>query len=432
MSTIAGVSAWEMLDSRGNPTVEVEVRLSNGATGRSLAPSGASTGSHEMVELRDGDSSRFGGRGVLTAIASVEHEIGPAVSGLQAEDQASVDTRLIELDGTPDLSRLGGNAIVAVSLATAHAAAADAGLPLYRHLSQGRDISLPVPMFNVLNGGRHARDSTDVQEFMVVPAGVSTLSEAVRAGAEVYHALGEILETRGLNTNVGDEGGFAPSLDSNQDALDLLVAAIESAGYRPGEDCFLALDVAAQELRAKNGAYVLEREGRTLSSDELTALYSSWVDAYPIVSIEDGLGEDDWEGWTDLAEKLGDRVQLVGDDIFTTNPGRIVRGIESGAANSVLIKLNQIGTVTGSRDAIQTARVAGWTTVISHRSGETEDTTIADLAVGAASGQIKSGAPARGERTAKYNRLMRIERELGSDAVFAGLGPYAKRLGGTT
>ena len=432
MSTIAGVSAWEMLDSRGTPTVEVEVRLSNGATGRSLAPSGASTGSHEMAELRDGDSSRFGGRGVLNAVAAVEKEIGPALTGLHGGDQALVDTRLIELDGTPGLSRLGGNAVVAVSLAIAHAAAASDGAPLYRHLSQGREVEMPVPMFNVLNGGRHARDSTDVQEFMVVPAGVSTLSEAVRAGAEVYRALGEILKTRGLNTNVGDEGGFAPSLASNQDALDLLIAAIESAGYRPGEECFLALDVAAQELRAEDGTYALPREGRTFSTEGLIELYLGWTEDYPIVSIEDGLGEDDWEGWTALTARLGERVQLVGDDLFTTNPARIARGIERGAANSVLIKLNQIGTVNGTREAIETARAAGWTTVISHRSGETEDTTIADLAVGAAAGQIKSGAPARGERTAKYNRLMRIERELGDDATFAGLGPYERRLGSTT
>jgi enolase len=423
-ATIDGIYGREVLDSRGNPTVEAEVRLSDGAFGRAMVPSGASTGKHEAVELRDGDSSRFGGRGVLTAVGNVNGKIAQALKGVSPFDQAGLDRRLRELDGTADKSALGANAILSVSLAAAHAAAASQGVPLYRHLAQRDSYTLPVPMFNILNGGRHASNSTDVQEFMVAPVGVPTFAAALRAGAEIYHFLGRLVRERGLNTNVGDEGGFAPSLPSNRDALELVVAAIEGAGYKPGEDCFIALDVAASEF-FEDGVYRLEREGVVLTSQELSGYYADWVGSYPIVSIEDGLAEDDWDGWRLLAGRLGSRVQLVGDDLYTTNTERIKKGIELEAANGVLIKPNQIGSLTETLEAVAMTGDAGWGAIISHRSGETEDTTIADLAVAWNVGQIKTGAPARSERVAKYNRLLRIEAELGANSRYAGRSPYA-------
>ncbi|MBI2871630.1 MAG: phosphopyruvate hydratase [Chloroflexi bacterium] len=431
MQAILSVRGREVLDSRGNPTLEVEVALEGGVTATAAVPSGASTGAHEAVELRDGDPARFGGKGVLKAVAHVHRRIGPAVVGLSPFDQEALDRRLIQLDGTPNKSNLGANAILGVSLAVAHAAAHARGLPLYRYLApQGEGNLLPTPMFNVLNGGRHAQDSTDIQEFMVVPAGLPTFAEALRCGAEVYHALGRVLRSKGLSTNVGDEGGYAPSLRSNAEALELLLAGIEAAGYRAGHHCFLALDVAASEL-FKDGKYVLAREGRSLDSAQMVDYYSQLLDRYPIISIEDGLAEDDWEGWSLLCQRLGDRVQLVGDDLFTTNRVRIAQGIAQKAANAVLIKLNQIGTLTETLDAMGLARDAGWGTVISHRSGETEDTTIADLAVATGAGQIKTGAPCRSERVAKYNRLLRIEAELGERARYAGMQPYSMlRRGG--
>jgi enolase len=419
------VHAREILDSRGNPTLEVEVALEGGAQGCAAVPSGASTGVHEALELRDGDSKRYGGKGVLKAVGHVNGEIGSAVKGLPADDQAGLDRRLIDLDGTPSKSRLGANAILGVSLAAAHAAAAARGEPLYRYLgglaapSGGEANLLPAPMCNILNGGKHAEGSTDFQEFMVMPLGASTFSEALRMAAEVYQALGKLIKARGLPTTVGDEGGFAPPGLANDEAIALVTSAIEAAGYRPGEDLSVALDPAASEL-FEDGTYRLEREGRTLSSGELVALWKDWRDRYPIVSLEDGMAEDDWEGWTALVEHIGDRTQIVGDDLLVTNVERIERGIREKAANSVLIKLNQIGTLTETLAAIDTARRAGWTAVISHRSGETEDTTIADLAVATGAGQIKTGAPARSERTAKYNRLLRIEEELGASSAYAG------------
>jgi enolase len=425
---IARVHAREVLDSRGNPTVEVEVALEGGALGRAAVPSGASTGAHEALELRDGDPARYGGKGVLQAVANVNGEIAGAVRGLRADDQAALDRRLIELDGTADKSRLGANAILGVSLAVAHAAAAGHGGPLYRYLTPGGAPGpLPVPMCNILNGGKHAEGSTDFQEFMVMPLGAPSFAEALRWAAEVYHALGRLIRDRGLPTTVGDEGGFAPPGLSNVEAIELVTKAIEAAGYRLGEDVAIALDPATSELftdasagLSAGGAYRLEREGRTLSSAELAALWERWRAKYPIVSIEDGMAEDDWAGWRLLTERLGATTQLVGDDVFVTNVERIERGIRERAANAVLIKPNQIGTLTETLAAIAAARKAGWNAVISNRSGETEDTTIADLAVATGVGQIKTGAPARGERTAKYNRLLRIEEELGAAARYAG------------
>ena len=424
MTTIRRIHAREILDSRGNPTVEVTVQLDDGAVGTAAVPSGASTGAHEAVELRDGDKARYGGKGVLKAIENVNNRIALALTGLSPYDQEALDHRLRDLDGTSNKAHLGANAILGVSLAIAHATARSQGLPLYRYLGKGKqEFILPVPMFNILNGGRHAANSTDIQEFMVVPAGLPTFREALRCGAEVYQALKSVLQQRGYSTNVGDEGGFAPSLPSNRDALDLVLEAIEKAGYRPGFDCFLALDPAASEFY-RDGVYVLEREGARLSSAEMVALWARWVEDFPIISIEDGLAEDDWKGWSLLMKRLGDRVQIVGDDLYTTNPERIRRGIESRTSNALLVKLNQIGTLTETLEAIRTAKEAGWGTVISHRSGETEDTTIADLAVATAAGQIKSGAPARSERVAKYNRLLRIEEELGPTARYAGRGAF--------
>lgn len=425
MSTISRVLAREVLDSRGTPTVEVDVILADGALGRALVPSGASTGSNEALELRDGDA-RFGGLGVMKAVANVHREIAPAIVGLSALEQQSVDETLICLDGTPDKSRLGGNAMVGVSIATARAAAASSRVPLYRYLSDDEPLTLPVPMFNILNGGRHAEDSTDFQEFMVVPAGFDTFREALRAGAEVYQSMKRLMRERGFGTTVGDEGGFAPGGITNRDAVGLVTDAIEGAGYIPGEHCFVALDVAASEFVQDDGTYLLQSEGLAITSEGLIDTYEAWLSDYPIISIEDGMGEADWDGWTAMTERLGDRVSLVGDDLYTTNPALIRRGIEIGASNSVLIKLNQIGTVTETLEAIRISRQTGWGTIISHRSGETEDTTVADLAVGTAAGQIKAGAPARGERTAKYNRLLRIEEELGTGAEFAGRSVYSR------
>ena len=400
--------------------MEVTVRLESGAWGTAAVPSGASTGAHEAVELRDGDPARYGGKGVLKAVTNVNNRIALALTGLSPFDQEGLDHRLRDLDGTPNKADLGANAVLGVSLAVARAAAMSRGVSLYRYLaSDERQPTLPVPMLNILNGGQHAHNSTDIQEFMVVPVGLPSFREALRCGSEVYHALNRLLQQRGLSTNVGDEGGFAPSLPSNRDALELVTAAIEAAGYRPGVDCFLALDAAATEFY-RDGAYLLEREGARLSSAEMVYLLATWTDEYPILSIEDGLAEDDWEGWGLLMGRLGSRVQIVGDDIYTTNPERIQRGIDSGSSNALLVKLNQIGTLTETLAAVALAQEAGWRTVISHRSGETEDTTIADLAVSTAAGQVKAGAPARSERVAKYNRLLRIEEELGKEAAYAG------------
>jgi enolase len=424
---IVYVDAREILDSRGNPTVEVDVVLEDGSVGRAAVPSGASTGAHEAVELRDGDKHRFGGKGVLTAVANVVDTIAPALEGEDAADQAAIDAALIAIDGTPNKGNLGANAILGVSLACAHAAAAAHDLPLYRYLGGVGATTLPVPFFNILNGGKHAVDSTDFQEFMIAPVGVATYAEALRAGAEVFAALRGILHDGGFAVGQGDEGGFAPSLPSNEAAVEVILRAIEKAGYRPGEEVALALDPATSSIlvdgtgtEGVTGQYRLEREGRTLDSGELIDLWAAWIDKYPIVSLEDGLAEDDWAGWRELTARLGARVQLVGDDNFVTNPEFIARGIAERSANSVLIKLNQIGTLTETIAAIDLARRAGWTAMVSHRSGETEDTTIADFVVAMGTAQIKSGAPSRSERVAKYNRLLRIEDELGDTARYLG------------
>ena len=433
MSTgIDFIDAREILDSRGNPTVEVDVVLDDGSIGRAAVPSGASTGLFEAVELRDGDKSRFGGKGVLTAVANVTDIIGPEMLGLDASDQAGIDAALIELDGTPNKGALGANAVLGVSLACAHAAAASYDLPLYRYLGGVGARTMPVPFFNILNGGKHAQASTDFQEFMVAPIGMDTFSEALRAGAEIFAALRGILIDDGHATGQGDEGGFAPSLATNEAAVEVILRAIEKAGYRPGEDIALALDPATSSILVEGtgvegvtGRYRLEREGRTLDSGELIDLWERWIAAYPIVSLEDGLGEEDWAGWRELNARLGSKVQLVGDDILVTNPSFIARGIAEDAMNSVLIKLNQIGTVSETIDAIDLARSAGWTAMVSHRSGETEDTTIADFVVAMGTGQIKTGAPSRSERVAKYNRLLRIEGELGDGARYPGRSALA-------
>ena len=416
---IVSVRARQILDSRANPTIEVEVELIDGSVGKAAVPSGASTGAHEAHELRDGDPQRFRGKGVLKAIGHVQGQIAEAVIGLSALDQAVVDRALIELDGTLNKSRLGANAVLGVSLAVAHAAAGSQGLPLYRYLGGPLARLLPVPFFNILNGGKHAADSTDFQEFMVVPVGAQTFAQALEMGAEVYQALKKVLADKGLSTNVGDEGGFAPSLGSNSEAVELILSAIAAAGYRAGDEVAIALDPAASEF-FQDGQYVLSREGRTLSAEEMVAHWEDWASRYPIVSIEDGMAEDDWAGWWQLSTRLGRQVQIVGDDLFVTNTERLAKGIREGAANAILIKPNQIGTLTETVAAIEMAHRAGWAAMISHRSGETEDTTIADLAVAAGTGQIKSGAPARGERVAKYNRLLRIEEELGAAARYAG------------
>jgi len=422
LSTITDVRAREILDSRGNPTIEVEVKLSDGTTGRAAVPSGASTGKYEALELRDG-GSRFNGLGVLGAVKNVNKDIAAVIIGLSSTNQEVIDRKLTELDGTSDKSRLGANAILGTSLAVAHAAANLTNTSLYHYLGESDTYTLPVPMMNILNGGRHAADSTDFQEFMVVPAGVNYFCHALQMGTEVYHSLKKVLKDKALNTSVGDEGGFAPSLPSNKQAVEVILLAIEKAGYKPGKDCFIALDPAASEFY-ENGKYVLSREGTSLSTQEMVDYYVKWVSDYPIISIEDGMAEDDWEGWQLLTRKLGNNIQLVGDDLYTTNVNRLSKGMELKASNSILIKLNQIGTLTETIAAIQMAQQAGWTAVVSHRSGETEDTTIADLAVGLNTGQIKTGAPCRSERTAKYNRLLRIEEELGSRAIFPGMQAF--------
>ena len=418
MTKLVGLSALEVLDSRGNPTIAVTAHTENG-DGRAIVPSGASTGVHEAVELRDGDPKRYGGKGVLKAVANVESEIARRVKGFDVDDQAALDHALIDLDGTPNKARLGANAILGVSLAVAHAAANAKRVPLYRHLGGAQASLLPLPMANILNGGAHADTSVDLQEFMVCPVGPTTFADGIRAVSEVYHALKAVLKSRGLATGVGDEGGFAPSLDSNEDALKLIVEGIRKAGYEPGKDVAIALDPASSEFY-KDGSYVLKGEGRTLDGSSLQELYAQWISRYPIVSIEDGMAEDDWQGWKQLTDSVGSRVQLVGDDLFVTNVDRLRQGIDRGVANSILIKVNQIGTLTETLDAIEMARNAGYSAVMSHRSGETEDTTIADLAVATGVGMIKTGAPARSDRVAKYNRLLAIEAELGEAAVYAG------------
>jgi len=419
MPVIVDMVAREILDSRGNPTLEVDVYLDDDSMGRAAVPSGASTGSFEAVELRDGDPGRFQGKGVRQAVNNVNTIIAEEICGFEATDQAGIDRALIDLDGTENKSRLGANAIVGVSLAVAKAAAASLGVPLYRYLGGLFARELPVPFMNILNGGKHADNNLDIQEFMIVPIGTNSFAEALRAGVEVYHRLKEVLKKRGLSATVGDEGGFAPHLEGHRQALDLLLEAIEKAGYHPGEEIALALDAAASEFY-RDGRYVLAGEDRSLTADEMIAFYEELVGQYPIVSLEDGLAEEDWEGWRELTRRLGSKVQLVGDDLFVTNTARLQRGIDTGVANAILIKVNQIGTVTETLDAITMARRAGYRAVISHRSGETEDSFIADLAVATGVGQIKTGAPARSERVAKYNRLLRIEEELNASAVYAG------------
>ena len=424
MSTIISVHAREILDSRGNPTLEADVTLASGAAGRAAVPSGASTGEHEAVELRDGDQKRFGGKGVLEAVKNVNELIGPRLEGLAAEDQMAVDYAMLDLDGTPNKSHLGANAILAVSLAAARAAAQDAGLPLYRYLGGPVAHVLPVPMMNILNGGAHASNTIDAQEFMVVPIGADTFPEGLRIGVEVFHALKKVLAKRGLATAVGDEGGFAPNLPHDEAALEAVVSAIEAAGYEPGKDVAIAIDIAASEL-AQDGQYVFKKSGGgKKSADEMIALYKGWIDRYPIVSIEDGLAEDDWAGWAKLTEALSERVQLVGDDIFCTNADLLARGIEEGVANAILIKVNQIGTLTETLQCVELARSNGYGAVISHRSGETEDTFIADLSVASGVGQIKTGSASRTDRVAKYNQLLRIAEELGDVASYPGRELY--------
>lgn len=423
MTIISDVYAREVLDSRGNPTVEVEVYLESGAIGRAIVPSGASTGVHEAVELRDDDKSRYLGKGVLKAVKNVNEIIAPEVIGLDALDQIAIDKLMITLDGTPNKGKLGANAILAVSMAVARAAAEALAVPLYTYLGGFNAKQLPVPMMNIVNGGAHADNNVDVQEFMVLPVGAPTFKEALRMGAEIFHNLKSVLKGKGLNTAVGDEGGFAPNFTSNEDALSSIIEAIEKAGYKPGEDVLLGMDVASTEF-FKDGKYVLEGEGKSFTPAEFVDLLASWVDKYPIVTIEDGCSEDDWEGWKLLTEKLGDKIQLVGDDLFVTNTERLEKGIKEGIGNSILIKVNQIGTLTETFDAIEMAKRAGYTAVISHRSGESEDSTIADIAVATNAGQIKTGAPSRTDRVAKYNQLLRIEDELGELAQYHGLKSF--------
>jgi enolase 1/2/3 len=422
VSEIKDVHARQVLDSRGNPTVEVELTLASGAAGRAAVPSGASTGEFEAVELRDGGDA-YAGKGVTRAVANVNGELAGAVAGLDAHDQEGLDRRMIELDGTPNKGRLGANAILGISLAAAKAAAAEEGMTLWRYLGGEAAHVLPVPMMNVLNGGAHADNRVDFQEFMVVPVGAASFSEALRAGTEVFHALKRTLHDRGLATLVGDEGGFAPDLESNEAGLQMLIEGIEAAGYRPGDDLAIALDPATSEV-FENGSYVLEHEGRTLSPAEMADYWAGIAERYPVVSIEDGMDEEDWDGWKQLTDRVGERVQLVGDDLFVTNSERLRRGIATGVANSILVKVNQIGTLTETLDAVRTAREAGYTAVMSHRSGETEDTTIADLAVATGCGQIKTGAPSRSDRVAKYNQLLRIEEALGADATYPGRSAF--------
>jgi enolase len=426
MSNIIDIHAREIIDSRGNPTVEAEVVLSSGATARAAVPSGASTGEHEAVELRDGDAKRYGGKGVLDAVRNVNEVIGPRLEGFDAYDQVGVDDEMLDLDGSENKSNLGANAILAVSLAVARAAAKDQGVPLYRYLGGVMAHVLPVPMMNVLNGGAHASNNVDCQEFMIVPVGAENFPDGLRMGVEVFHALKKVLGKQGLSTAVGDEGGFAPNLSSNEAALEALMAAVSDAGFEPGEDVVFALDVAASELFS-NGTYVFKKGGGAKkSADEMVRLYEGWCDRYPIVSIEDGLAEDDWEGWSNLTKHLGDRIQLVGDDLFVTNIERLAKGIEEGIANAILIKLNQIGTLTETMSAIEVAKRAGYGNIISHRSGETEDAFIADLAVATGVGQIKTGSASRSDRVAKYNQLLRIAEELGETGTYPGRSLYSR------
>ncbi|MBP2633918.1 MAG: enolase [Firmicutes bacterium] len=423
MSIINEVFAREIMDSRGNPTVEVEVYLEDGSMGRAAVPSGASTGMYEAVELRDGDKSRYLGKGVLKAVANVNDIIAPEIIGMDAVDQIGIDAFLCELDGTPNKAKLGANATLGVSMAVAKAAAESVGLSLYQYLGGFNAKELPVPMMNILNGGEHADNNVDIQEFMIMPVGASSFAEALRMGAEIYHNLKAVLKARGLNTAIGDEGGFAPNLTSNEDALGAIVEAIEKAGYKPGEQVKLALDVASSEMYS-DGKYNFKGEGVVRTSDEMIEFYEQLVAKYPIISIEDGLDENDWEGWKKLTDRLGKKIQLVGDDLFVTNPKRLADGIAKGVANSILVKVNQIGTVTESFDAMEMAKRAGYTCVVSHRSGETEDATIADIAVAANAGQIKTGAPTRSDRIAKYNQLLRIEQELASVAQYKGVDTF--------
>ena len=421
---IADIVAREILDSRGNPTVEADVILASGIVGRAAVPSGASTGEHEAIELRDNDKERYGGKGVQMAVQNITETIAPALAGADATEQMSIDAALIELDGTPNKGNLGANAILAVSMASARAAAQELGVPLWRYLGGPISRVMPVPMMNILNGGAHATNTVDLQEYMVVPVGAESFSEAVRMGAEVFHALKKVLVKRKLSTGVGDEGGFAPDLKSDEEAITVVLEAIEAAGYQPGQQIALALDSAASEL-FKDGKYTFKKSGAgTRDAGGMVELYTSWIDKYPIVSIEDGLAEDDWDGWKQLTEAIGDRCQLVGDDLFVTNTERLARGIEEGVANSILIKVNQIGTLTETLEAIEMARGAGYLSVISHRSGETEDTFIADLAVGTSAGQIKTGSASRTDRVAKYNQLLRIEEQLGGAAEYPGGAIY--------
>lgn len=423
MSAIKTIRAREVLDSRGNPTVEVDVTLENGAFGRAIVPSGASTGEHEAVELRDGDKKRFGGKGVLKAVAAVNDTLGPKLVGMSAFDQKRIDEAMIEIDGTPNKGRLGANAILGISMAVAHAAAASVNLPLYAYLGGAHAHLLPVPMMNIMNGGKHALGSTDFQEFMVMPVGASTFAEAVRWGAEIYQALKKVLHDRGFATNVGDEGGFAPSLGSNQAALDVIMEAIDKAGYKAGEQIFIALDPAVSELY-RDGRYHLDIEGRVLTSDEMVEFWVDWCNRYPIISLEDGLGENDWEAWSKLVARVGHKTQIVGDDLLVTNVEKVKRAIKEKAATSLLFKVNQIGSLTEALAAAQLAQRHNMTVVTSHRSGETEDTTISDLAVAMNAGQLKTGAPARSDRVAKYNQLIRIEEQLGSAAKYAGKSAF--------
>lgn len=423
MARIVDVKAREVLDSRGNPTVEAEVYLASGVVGSAMVPSGASTGEREAIELRDGDKSRYLGKGVLNAVKYVNTEIREAVIGMDASNQAALDQKMIELDGTASKGRLGANAILGVSMAAARAAAEEAGVPLYKYLNTTGEFIMPVPMMNIINGGSHADNSVDLQEFMILPVGAPTFREAIRYGAEVFHNLAKVLKSRGLATTVGDEGGFAPNLSSNEEAIEVILEAIEKAGYKAGEDIFLGMDAASSEYY-KDGRYELSAEGRSFNSEEMTDFFVEWVEKYPIISIEDGLDQNDWAGWKYQTEKLGGQIQLVGDDLFVTNPAILKEGIDKGIANSILIKVNQIGTLTETLEAISTAKAAGYSAVVSHRSGETEDTTIADLVVATGTGQIKTGSLSRSDRVAKYNRLMKIEDELGDKAKYAGRSAF--------
>jgi enolase len=423
MTQITDIKAREILDSRGNPTVEVEVELMSGAVGMAAVPSGASTGAHEAVELRDGEPKRYGGKGVLQAVENVNDVIAPELVGMDALDQVAIDRLMCKLDGTPNKGKLGANAILGVSLAVAKAAASALGLPLYRYIGGVNAHILPVPMMNILNGGKHAANSTDLQEFMIMPAGAPSFAECLRWSAEIYHSLKKVLTNKGLNTNVGDEGGFAPSLSSNAMAVEVILEAIEKAGYRPGVDVWIALDPAASELY-EEGRYHLKREGRILTSDEMVEFYAGWVAKYPIISIEDGMAEDDWDGWAKLVRTVGDKVQIVGDDLLVTNVERVQKAIEQKAATALLCKVNQIGSLTEAIEAVEMAHRAGWASIVSHRSGETEDSTIADIVVGLNTGQIKTGAPCRSDRVAKYNQLLRIEEQLEDMACYPGMKAF--------